>query len=76
MFIVSDYLRRPINSYWDLTIKDKKCYNQELASQVTSVLNSVSDFAVFLWPAPNIWRIQLPVQQRIALMFVFCLGVV
>jgi hypothetical protein len=43
---------------------------------VISALNSLSDLAVFLWPAPNLWDIQLPVKKRLGLILVFSLGVV
>lgn len=67
---------RPVNAYWDLSIKNKKCFNQKAAMMVVSGLNSLSDLAVFLWPAPKLWDIQLPVRKRVGLIFVFSLGVI
>jgi hypothetical protein len=64
----------PVNAYWDLSVKEKRCYNQKVAMMVVSALNSVSDLTVFLWPAPKIMDIQLPVKQRLGLVFVFSLG--
>jgi hypothetical protein len=39
----------PVNGYWDLSIQNKRCYNQKNAMMIASALNSLSDLAVFLW---------------------------
>ncbi|KAF2402717.1 hypothetical protein EJ06DRAFT_306901 [Trichodelitschia bisporula] len=64
----------PVNSYWDISITENKCYSERVASMVVSSFNSLSDLAVFLWPAPTLWQISLPLKQRIGLLFVFCIG--
>ncbi|TLD18696.1 hypothetical protein E2P81_ATG11606 [Venturia nashicola] len=66
----------PVNSYWDLSIKNKRCYDQNSAMIIFSALNTVSDLIVFMWPAPKIFQLKLPIQQRLGLMFVFSLGCV
>jgi len=43
---------------------------------IAASLNTSSDLMVFLWPAPRLWTLRLPIKQRIGLIFVFCLGCV
>ncbi|KAF2667084.1 hypothetical protein BT63DRAFT_458047 [Microthyrium microscopicum] len=80
----------PIEAYWDLTITHNKCYNTKRAFVVTAVINTITasvprqvtldakmdnpDLAVFLWPAPRLWTIRLPLRQRVGLIFVFSIG--
>jgi hypothetical protein len=37
-------------------------------------MNTTTDLAVFLWPAPRLFSLQLPLQQRLGLIFVFSIG--
>ncbi|EKG22240.1 hypothetical protein MPH_00419 [Macrophomina phaseolina MS6] len=39
-----------------------------------AALNSFTDFVVFLWPARFLWDVQLPKEQRLGLIGLFCLG--
>ncbi|KAL3952491.1 hypothetical protein ACCO45_012434 [Purpureocillium lilacinum] len=39
-----------------------------------SIVNIVTDFAVWLMPIPIMWRVQLPLAQKIALSIIFLLG--
>ncbi|OCK81255.1 hypothetical protein K432DRAFT_450572 [Lepidopterella palustris CBS 459.81] len=64
----------PIKSAWDPTVTDPRCINLFAAIIALAAFNSFSDFLIYLWPARMIWRIQLPMQQRIGLIFTFCFG--
>ncbi|OCK72816.1 hypothetical protein K432DRAFT_430883 [Lepidopterella palustris CBS 459.81] len=67
---------RPIHAAWDPTIVDKYCVNTTAALISLAALNSLSDFAVYLWPARTLWRIQLPLRQRLGLVATFSAGCV
>ncbi|OCK81925.1 hypothetical protein K432DRAFT_350062 [Lepidopterella palustris CBS 459.81] len=64
----------PVGSYWDLNISNRKCINLKAYLFGTAATNTFSDILVYLWPARQLWDIQLPLKQRISLIFVFTLG--
>jgi hypothetical protein len=39
-----------------------------------AALNSLTDFAVYLWPARALWKVQLPLRQRLGLIVTFGCG--
>lgn len=63
----------PIRGYWDASVK-VKCINMRATLVSTAALNSLSDFLVYLWPARYLWDVQLPKEQRIALISAFTVG--
>ncbi|KAF2182202.1 hypothetical protein K469DRAFT_637002 [Zopfia rhizophila CBS 207.26] len=63
----------PIRGYWDVSVK-QSCINLRATLVSIAALNSVSDFLVYLWPAKPLWTIQLPLKQRLGLIFIFAIG--
>lgn len=54
----------------------KHCLNKLATNVFFTAWNSFLDFIVFLWPVRSLWAIQMPRQQRIALIVSFSTGVV
>ncbi|KAF9629713.1 putative integral membrane protein [Lasiodiplodia theobromae] len=65
---------RPINGFWDPTIREASCLHIKELLILTGVLNSLTDFCVFLWPVKTLWSIRLPLLQRISLVVAFGIG--
>ncbi|KAF2503017.1 hypothetical protein BU16DRAFT_26522 [Lophium mytilinum] len=63
----------PINAYWDDRVKGK-CLNIDTFTYFTNISNLVTDIWVFLLPVPVILRLQLPRNKKIALCFIFSIG--
>lgn len=66
---------RPIQGYWQDNL-EQKCVDMHANMISIGAINTVTDFLVYLWPAKYLWRIQLPLRQRIGLVFVFTCGLV
>lgn len=64
----------PINGFWDPTIREASCLHIKELLILTGVLNSLTDFCVFLWPVKTLWSIRLPLLQRISLVVAFGIG--
>jgi hypothetical protein len=56
-------------------ILDKTCLDSQKLFTANAILNIISEFDMFLWPALPLWQIKLPVLQRIHLVTMFSLGV-
>ncbi len=65
---------RPAASYWDSNIRPDYCINKSVFNIITAVLNTGSDFLVYLWPVQFLWNIRLPVKHRVGVMFMFVIG--
>ncbi|RAK99528.1 uncharacterized protein BO80DRAFT_426515 [Aspergillus ibericus CBS 121593] len=61
----------PISAFW--TSKGK-CFDFKFFALGYAVVNIVTDLAIWLMPIPIVWKIQMPIQQKIALSFIFALG--
>ncbi|OCK73908.1 hypothetical protein K432DRAFT_282864, partial [Lepidopterella palustris CBS 459.81] len=58
-------------SPWDFS---KSPLNREAVLLSFAVINSISDFLIFLWPSRTLWTVRLPTKQRLGLVFVFSIG--
>ena len=61
----------PVSAFWT---QQGKCLDFRQFAIGYAVVNIVTDFVVWLMPIPSVWKIQLPLPQRIALSMIFALG--
>lgn len=72
--IASFTICRPFDSFWNTAVS-QQCGNQHLLDIVTPVPWIVTDFAVLLAPVPLIWKLCMPIKQRVSLVSIFLIGV-
>jgi hypothetical protein len=65
----------PFAFSWDNTIPGGKCADQTAWFIAIGVLDLTVDLMILVLPMPVIWKLQLPVGNRIALLGIFCVGV-
>ncbi|MCJ1358338.1 MAG: hypothetical protein MMC33_008337 [Icmadophila ericetorum] len=65
---------RPIQFYWDKSIRGGYCVNENDLSYGTTAANVVMDLIVLLLPIPSLWALHMPAGRRISLVFLFLLG--
>ncbi|KAJ4386631.1 hypothetical protein N0V93_009529 [Gnomoniopsis smithogilvyi] len=63
----------PVAKSWDMSIEGT-CQPISVMRNMNASANIVSDFMILLLPLPIIWRLELPLRQRLALGGIFCLG--
>ncbi|EPS31055.1 hypothetical protein PDE_06009 [Penicillium oxalicum 114-2] len=74
--ITSIFQCAPIKAYWTVGPKFKHhCLNEGNVLFAASVINLFTDFMTTAVPMPLIWRLKLPIRQRLAVMSIFGLGV-
>ncbi|PYI04564.1 hypothetical protein BO78DRAFT_471214 [Aspergillus sclerotiicarbonarius CBS 121057] len=61
----------PISAFWT---KRGTCFDFALFALGYAVVNIITDLAIWLMPIPIIWKIQMPMHQKIALSLIFALG--
>lgn len=64
----------PVPYYWDRTIPGGHCLNYNLFYIIGAAFNSTTDLVVLCLPLPVIWGLQVDVQKKIGLSFIFLLG--
>jgi hypothetical protein len=57
-----------------MSIKTNYCINKDAFNIITAVMNTVSDFLVYLWPIQFLWNMRLPVKHRIGVIVMFAIG--
>lgn len=73
---VAIFTCHPVSNYWKITAPSDSCMNGGLAAFVTGVINTASDFAATATPLPLIWKLQMPLRERVAVCVLFGLGVI
>ncbi len=63
----------PIQAYWDSSVHGR-CFQSLTFWYTTSSLNIATDVGIFILPVPILFKLQLPVRQRIILMCIFTIG--
>ncbi|KAI4218473.1 MAG: hypothetical protein LQ349_008701 [Xanthoria aureola] len=79
-FVISSFVTvfncRPIAFYWDKSITNGACIEENPLLQVKwiGVANLIIDFAVWSLSLPMVWRLHLSWRQKLSLSFVFLIG--
>lgn len=64
---------RPLAYYWDQTL-DGSCSDMVLTYQIAGSLNIATDVIVLLLPLPYLFRLELALQTKLALVATFAIG--
>jgi hypothetical protein len=65
---------RPVNKSWDVTVTGGSCINRGAVYIVQAVTNIVTDLILLILPIPIVWRLQMPVVQKLGLLLIFVVG--
>lgn len=71
---VSLFQCRPIAAAWNRTIKGK-CMDLKALYYGITISNMILDIVVNLMPVKMIWKLQLPLKQRILLLCIMLMGI-
>lgn len=66
---------KPISMFWGEITPGGSCGNQNAAFAAVGIMDVLVDLAILVIPLPMIFRLQIPLANRIALALVFVLGV-
>ncbi|KAK7979912.1 ATP dependent DNA ligase domain-containing protein [Apiospora arundinis] len=64
----------PPSSYWNLDRTEQDCISEVPGIMSQAVVTVLTDFIVFVLPMPTLYRLSLPMRQRVGLMILFGLG--
>jgi hypothetical protein len=69
---------RPLNAYWDSILptytESYTSYNLGAAVPASGIVSIITDFAVVALPYHVVWRMQMPVRQKVTLSAIFGIG--
>lgn len=64
----------PVRYNWDKSI-DGQCGNMYAAYMSVAIVDLITELSVIILPMPYVWSLQLPVGKKIALTFIFGIGI-
>ena len=73
MFLIF-FACNPVAKFWDVTIKHGSCINMTVFSISAGYTNIIFDMILVIIPLPTVWRLNLPVRQKIAVSAIFMAG--
>ncbi|KAL8923260.1 MAG: hypothetical protein Q9172_003202 [Xanthocarpia lactea] len=65
---------RPLAYYWDRSIPNGHCVNNNLIGYTITSFNIVFDFVVLIMPIPWLWGMNMAIPKRMAVVGLFVLG--
>ena len=65
----------PVPYAWDKTIEGGKCINDLAFARFMAIPNVVDGFVMLVMPIPLVWRLDLVIQQKVALTATFLHGI-
>lgn len=64
----------PVRYNWDKSI-DGHCGNSYAAYVSVAIVDLIAELSVIILPMPYVWSLQLPIGKKIALTFIFGIGI-
>lgn len=67
----------PVQAAWDSTIPNSKCFSNAVLENLQlyqAILMLLFDVSIITLPMPTIWKLHMPVQRRLFIVGLFCLG--
>jgi hypothetical protein len=65
---------RPVKSFWDITITERKCINTTAFFIANSAVHVVIDIAILTLPIRKVWPLKMSIQKKVVVSFMFLLG--
>lgn len=65
---------RPIAYFWDKTIPNGQCINENTISYVITAASLLADLIIFAIPIPSLWGLKRSLSQRVGLIALFATG--
>jgi len=63
----------PVHGFWDRSVK-AKCLPTSNYFWAIAIPNLATDIMLMIFPIPLVWRLRMPISQKIGLIFTFTLG--
>jgi hypothetical protein len=73
--IFNQFICSPREKIWDKTIPGGHCVDNNISDITSGVINLVSDVMILILPQSIIWKLNMPLKDRLGLAFIFCIGV-
>ncbi|KAG5806877.1 hypothetical protein H9Q74_009912 [Fusarium xylarioides] len=64
----------PLQSFWDSDVKGHCLLSQPTVWLVSGIVHIITDFAIIIMPLPIVWKLELPLPQKLYLTGIFGLG--
>jgi hypothetical protein len=65
--IVTIFQCRPVHAAWDFTASDRKCIDFIDYLYASSVISVTTDIMLCILPWPYLWKLRMPVKQKVIL---------
>ena len=65
---------QPVNYFWNKSIRNGHCINENALAYGITGVNIVTDLAVLCLPLPWLWTLQIPLSRKLSLIGIFGLG--
>lgn len=73
-FVSVMFACRPLAYFWDKTIPNGHCINENTASYAVSAASLLTDLIIFIIPIPPLWKLHTTLSQRLNLIGLFLVG--
>ncbi|KAI1526722.1 hypothetical protein PtrSN002B_011590, partial [Pyrenophora tritici-repentis] len=72
--VMAIFFCTPVENYWTIDAPADSCMDEAVLTMICGVINSVADLLTTLTPMPLVFRLQMPLNQRLAVAMLFGMG--
>ncbi|EPS42963.1 hypothetical protein H072_3083 [Dactylellina haptotyla CBS 200.50] len=65
---------KPIQALWDWNYDQNKCLYVDPVYFINAALNTITDIAILILPMRTLWKLKMPISQKVGLIAVFTTG--
>lgn len=74
-FFLSIFPCRPVRKFWTPRLEGH-CINTGILGWISAIVSIFTDLAIFILPLPQVWKMRLPLRQRLQVIAVLGTGLV
>ncbi|EOA81748.1 uncharacterized protein SETTUDRAFT_98807 [Exserohilum turcica Et28A] len=71
---LSIFICVPVSDYWTIGAPPDACLNEAVTTLVCGIINCIADLLTTITPIPLVLSLQMPLNQRLAVTFLFGIG--
>ncbi len=64
----------PLEANWNPLIMDARCIDNNMVVLVICLFNIVSDIVILILPGRAVWRLRIPIKNKLKIVLLFAIG--
>ena len=72
--LITMFACSPREAIWNPLVTDSRCLDNNTSVLITCIYNIVSDIIVLVLPTRAVWKLRIPVKNKVRILLLFAIG--